>query len=58
MNTDTQSSTMKCAHAPCSCVVTAEEGVKKDGQVYCSEACAREQGCEHGACACRNQQAG
>ncbi|WP_231561856.1 MULTISPECIES: metallothionein [Nitrosococcus] len=49
---------MKCAHAPCSCVVTAEEGVKKDGQVYCSEACAREQGCEHGACACRNQQAG
>jgi len=47
---------VKCACADCVCVVEVEKGVKKDGKVYCSEACAdhhnKGAGCEHAGCEC------
>ena len=35
-----------CAHDQCSCVVSGMEGtVERNGAVYCSEGCARGEGC-------------
>ncbi|WP_240761804.1 metallothionein [Nitrosococcus wardiae] len=47
---------MKCAYDSCLCVVTAEQAVKKNERLYCSEACARGQGCEHEQCSCSSSQ--
>jgi metallothionein len=31
---------MKCACGPCLCVVSLAEAIAKDGQYFCSDACA------------------
>jgi metallothionein len=53
MTTVTQ---MKCACAPCRCVVSLTEAVMKDGKAYCGEACANGhpagQGCGQTSCGC------
>ncbi|MDJ1171968.1 metallothionein [Roseofilum sp. BLCC_M154] len=47
---------LKCACESCSCKVDETTGVKKNGQVYCSEACANGHpdgsGCGHEGCDC------
>ncbi|HIK31896.1 MAG TPA: metallothionein [Oscillatoriales cyanobacterium M59_W2019_021] len=47
---------MKCACESCSCTVSAESAVQKDGRYYCCEACANGHpdgaGCGHPGCAC------
>ncbi|MGB7444187.1 MAG: metallothionein [Coleofasciculaceae cyanobacterium] len=53
MTTATQ---MKCACQSCQCVVSTDSAVKKDGNYYCSEACANGHpdgaGCGHPGCNC------
>jgi hypothetical protein len=42
-----------CSGDGCSCVVAENDAkVERDGQVYCSEECARGTGCDHPACRC------
>lgn len=47
---------IKCACEPCQCMVDEATGVKKNGQVYCSESCANGHpdgsGCGCGGCNC------
>lgn len=53
MTTVTQ---QKCACADCVCVVAISDAVKKNGQNYCSDACASGHpngaGCSHDGCKC------
>jgi hypothetical protein len=53
MTTVTQ---MKCACPDCLCIVNLTDALMKDGQAYCSEACAnghsKGAGCGHPGCAC------
>lgn len=53
MSTVTQ---MKCACASCLCVVSLTDAVMKDGQPYCSDACANGhpngEKCGHTGCEC------
>jgi metallothionein len=55
MSTVTQ---MKCACESCLCIVELSSAVKKDGQSYCSEACANGHtegtGCGHAGCGCHS----
>ncbi|WP_094676855.1 metallothionein [Hydrocoleum sp. CS-953] len=55
MTTVTQ---MKCACESCLCIVSIESAVKKNGQNYCSEACANNHpdgaGCGHEGCECNS----
>jgi hypothetical protein len=47
-----------CSRPGCSCVVTEnDEKVEREGEVYCSEACAVGVGCAHPACRCAERQA-
>ncbi|MGK7909999.1 MAG: metallothionein [Synechococcus sp.] len=48
---------MKCACEPCLCIVDVSSAVQKDGQYYCSDACAshhadKSTGCAHSGCHC------
>ena len=47
---------VKCACSDCVCVVSVDKGVKRDGRIYCGEACADHHkngaGCEHAGCTC------
>ncbi|MGB3756333.1 MAG: metallothionein [Rivularia sp. (in: cyanobacteria)] len=47
---------MKCACEKCLCIVKVDSAVNKDGQYYCSEACADGHktvaGCGHSGCGC------
>lgn len=48
---------VKCACEPCLCTVDPSKAIQKDGQYYCSEACATghaegTQGCGHTGCTC------
>jgi hypothetical protein len=52
MNTDTD--TTGCAHDLCQCSLKNGEGIKIDGELYCSEECARGEGCFHADCNCGN----
>lgn len=53
MKTVTQ---MKCACPDCLCIVNLTDALMKDGQAYCSEACANGHpegaGCGHTGCRC------
>lgn len=53
MTTATQ---LKCACETCSCAVSTDSAVEKDGKYYCCEACATGHpdgsGCGHPGCAC------
>ncbi|MGL5081962.1 MAG: metallothionein [Microcoleaceae cyanobacterium] len=54
MSTATQ---LKCACQPCLCIVSLEQAIQKDGQYYCSDACASghvdgSKGCGHTGCNC------
>ena len=49
MATSTQ---MKCACESCRCLVETASAVQKDGQYYCSDACANGEGCDHAGCGC------
>lgn len=46
----------KCACADCVCVINISDALEKDGQNYCSEACANGHssgsGCDHHGCKC------
>lgn len=42
----------QCAHPSCSCIVTAQASVQRDGKYYCSQGCADGRGCEHDTCEC------
>jgi len=46
----------KCACRDCVCIVNIDDAIKKDGQTYCSDACATDHatgaGCGHGGCKC------
>lgn len=46
----------KCACDPCVCIVEIADAIQKDGQNYCSNACANGHpegpGCEHSGCKC------
>ena len=44
-----------CAHDRCECVVSGEDKVARGGRTYCSEGCARGEGCEHAVCDCRHK---
>uniref|UniRef100_A0ACD5GZ59 Metallothionein n=1 Tax=Desertifilum tharense IPPAS B-1220 TaxID=1781255 RepID=A0ACD5GZ59_9CYAN len=47
---------MKCACESCLCVVSLEDAIKKDGKLYCCEACANYhtsgETCGQSACSC------
>jgi len=47
---------IKCACESCSCMVDEATGIKKNGQFYCSDACANGHpdgsGCGHHGCDC------
>ena len=47
----------KCACADCVCIVPVKDAIKRDGQNYCSDACAtghpNGDGCDHAGCACK-----
>ena len=47
---------MKCACESCLCIVSLSDAITKNGQYYCSEACAKghidEKGCRHQGCNC------
>ncbi len=47
---------VKCACSDCVCVVSVDEGVKRDGRIYCGEPCANHHksaaGCVHVGCTC------
>lgn len=47
---------MKCACESCLCVVNLSDAIMKDGQPYCSDACANGHqdgaGCGHSGCGC------
>ena len=49
-------SMVKCACADCVCVVPVEGAVKREGRIYCSDACAEHHkdaaGCHHAGCTC------
>ena len=49
-------SQVKCACSDCVCVVGVEQGVRHEGRVYCSDACAGHHkdgaGCQHAGCTC------
>lgn len=51
-----QVESVKCACADCVCVIGVEQGVQKDGRVYCGDNCAShhegQTGCEHAGCTC------
>lgn len=46
----------KCACPDCGCVINISDALKKDGQNFCSEACANGHasgsGCDHAGCKC------
>jgi len=46
----------KCACSDCVCVINISDALKKDGQNFCSEACANGHdsgsGCDHQGCKC------
>ncbi len=48
---------VKCACSDCVCVVDVEQGIKKDGRIYCCDECADHHtagaGCNHAGCPCR-----
>ncbi len=45
-----------CACSDCSCKVSSETAITKDGKTFCCDACANghkdHAGCEHGGCNC------
>ena len=41
-----------CANQHCSCTLAGQESVERDGKTYCSEECARGEGCTHPSCEC------
>jgi hypothetical protein len=47
---------VKCACSDCICVVDVDKGVKRDGRIYCGDACAEHHksgnGCNHAGCTC------
>ncbi|MBE9158632.1 metallothionein [Nodosilinea sp. LEGE 06152] len=56
MTTVTQ---MKCACDSCLCIVDTSEALEKDGQYFCSDACANghpegSTGCGHTGCGCNS----
>lgn len=46
----------KCACTDCVCIVSMDDAIQKDGENYCSDACANGHetgsGCEHAGCKC------
>jgi len=49
---------MKCACPSCLCIVNLSDAIQKDGQYYCSDACANGHtdgaGCGHHGCGCES----
>lgn len=49
-------SMVKCACADCVCVVAVDKAVKREGRLYCGDACADHHkdgaGCAHAGCSC------
>ncbi|WP_290653662.1 metallothionein [Aquisalimonas sp.] len=47
---------VKCACPDCVCVIPPEQAVKRDGKLYCGDACAKGHdsgsGCGHVGCKC------
>lgn len=47
---------VKCACEPCTCMVSSNEAIAKDGKYYCSESCAdghpNGESCGHHGCNC------
>jgi hypothetical protein len=44
-----------CANQHCTCTLAGQESVERDGKTYCSEECARGEGCTHSSCECAEQ---
>lgn len=49
-------SSLKCACEPCVCQVDTDTAIERNGQYYCSDACAEGhpggKGCGHAGCEC------
>jgi len=54
---DDMAETQDCACPDCTCKAAPDTAVMKDGEAYCSEACAEDHpngaGCGHAGCACK-----
>lgn len=47
---------LKCACKSCHCPIRPDKGVRRDGKVFCSEACAYE--CTEQTCVCVHDRCG
>ncbi len=43
---------MLCDYEPCGCPVENHDSIEVEGARYCSEGCARGEGCQHTSCNC------